>query len=154
MNTTKPVLSRKHASLLFLHTLAASQSSSSRSYGALPSLSAPSRPGTRSQSRQAAPSRVPVQPGPLTSFPLPNGRSKAEILREYRSRTGKPSLTLTHGKILTPCREIAHFGNSAASRYPLPSPGYFWQIYAVRFGERPRPQSTCLQGRCGQSIPM
>ena len=81
----QPVLSRKHEALLFLYALAASPRTP-----APPFLAALHPPATRPPS--AAPS--PVDPR------LPNKKSKADILRDYRARTGtsplaRPVHTLT-----------------------------------------------------------
>ncbi|KAG6831584.1 hypothetical protein H0H92_009057 [Tricholoma furcatifolium] len=80
MNTQQPVLSRKHASVLFLLSLASSsQSQPPTSF--LPSLAPP--PPTR---RSPTPSPVDlVAPRPHVL----RGKTKAELLREYRSKTGK-----------------------------------------------------------------
>ncbi|KAJ7507860.1 gamma-tubulin complex, component 3 [Mycena galericulata] len=76
----QPVLSRKHASILFLQSLASS--SSRPAIGFLPNLAPPPPP------------RVSASPSPveITAPRLPRGKSKAEILREYRLKTGRPHL--------------------------------------------------------------
>ncbi|KAG6816919.1 hypothetical protein H0H87_001621 [Tephrocybe sp. NHM501043] len=79
----QPVLSRKHASVLFLLTLASSnQSQSSTSF--LPSLA------------PLPPSRKPMTSSPVEPIPTrarqPRGKSKAELLREYRAKTGHSQL--------------------------------------------------------------
>ncbi|KAJ7749089.1 gamma-tubulin complex DGRIP91/SPC98 component [Mycena maculata] len=76
----QPVLSRKHASILFLQSLASSPSRPAT--GFLPTLAPP------------PPARVSASPSPV-DVPvsrLPRGKSKADILREYRQRTGRPHL--------------------------------------------------------------
>ncbi|GBE79620.1 gamma-tubulin complex DGRIP91/SPC98 component [Sparassis latifolia] len=80
----QPVLTRKHASLLFLHSLATSPKPSSVSPAFLPSLAPPppSKPSTALN--------TPVDSSPTSR--LPRGRSKAEILREYRGKIGRPHL--------------------------------------------------------------
>ncbi|KAJ7180143.1 gamma-tubulin complex, component 3 [Mycena crocata] len=76
----QPVLSRKHASILFLHSLASS--SSRPTTGFLPTLAPP------------PPSRILTSPSPIDPpvSRLPKGKSKADILREYRLKTGRPYL--------------------------------------------------------------
>ncbi|KAJ6599023.1 gamma-tubulin complex, component 3 [Mycena vulgaris] len=76
----QPVLSRKHASILFLQSLASS--SSRPATGFLPTLAPPPPPRIASS---PSPVEVPVSR-------LPRGKSKADILREYRSKTGRPHL--------------------------------------------------------------
>ncbi|KAF8845758.1 gamma-tubulin complex, component 3 [Paxillus ammoniavirescens] len=80
----QPVLSRKHESLLFLHSLASSPRSNAPPTPFLSSLQPPS---TRPVST-TTPS--PSDPPPHTR--QPKGKSKADILREYRARTGRPHL--------------------------------------------------------------
>ncbi|CAK5275539.1 unnamed protein product [Mycena citricolor] len=76
----QPILSRKHASILFLQSLA---SSSSRPInGLLPTLAPP--PPNRSN--------LPPNPVETPVSRLPRGRSKADILREYRSKLGRQQL--------------------------------------------------------------
>ncbi|KAI0092720.1 gamma-tubulin complex DGRIP91/SPC98 component [Irpex rosettiformis] len=79
----QPVLSRKHASLLFLHALSASQASVSKGHGALPSLSIPTAPRQYQSPRNATPSDL--------SSPSngPKRKSKADLLREYRAKNEK-----------------------------------------------------------------
>ncbi|TFK55684.1 gamma-tubulin complex DGRIP91/SPC98 component [Heliocybe sulcata] len=79
----QPILSRKYASLLFLYTLASSsRPSSSRAF--LPALVPP--PPTRP--RTTTP--TPVTPSSAKPY---KGKSKAELLREYRAKTeGYPTL--------------------------------------------------------------
>ncbi|KAI0737055.1 hypothetical protein BC629DRAFT_1600551 [Irpex lacteus] len=79
----QPVLSRKHASLVFLHTLSTSQASISRTYGALPSLSMPTASRPHQPSRNATPSDT----APAST--APKRKSKAELLREYRAKSGE-----------------------------------------------------------------
>ncbi|KAJ7700140.1 Spc98 family-domain-containing protein [Mycena rosella] len=76
----QPVLSRKHASILFLQSLASS--SSRPATGFLPTLAPP------------PPTRIASSPSPVDApvSRLPRGKSKADILREYRSKTGRPHL--------------------------------------------------------------
>ncbi|KDQ64482.1 hypothetical protein JAAARDRAFT_28112 [Jaapia argillacea MUCL 33604] len=79
----QPVLSRKHAALLFLYSLAStSQPSTTPTF--LPSLAPP--PPQR-------PNLSPLNPSnPLPDSNPPRGKSKADLLREYRVRTGRPQL--------------------------------------------------------------
>ncbi|RDB22495.1 Spindle pole body component alp6 [Hypsizygus marmoreus] len=78
----QPVLSRKHATLLFLQSLASSrQTATATSF--LPSLAPPPPPRHSS-------SPSPVEPSPTTR--QPKGKSKAEILREYRAKIGRSHL--------------------------------------------------------------
>ncbi|KAJ7129622.1 gamma-tubulin complex DGRIP91/SPC98 component [Mycena epipterygia] len=76
----QPVLSRKHASILFLQSLASS--SSRPAAGFLPTLAPPPPPRISSS---PSPVEVPVSR-------LPRGKSKADILREYRAKIGRPHL--------------------------------------------------------------
>ncbi|KAJ6485068.1 gamma-tubulin complex, component 3, partial [Mycena vitilis] len=76
----QPVLSRKHASIFFLQSLASSSSRPAAAF--LPTLAPPPPPRVSST---PSPVEIPVSQ-------LPRGRSKADILREYRSRTGRPHL--------------------------------------------------------------
>ncbi|KZT72474.1 gamma-tubulin complex, component 3 [Daedalea quercina L-15889] len=81
----QPILSRKHASLQFLHSLSLSPRVSSVSPSFLPSLAPPpplSRPSTATL--------TPIDPSPPAR--LPKGKSKAELLREYRNKIGQPHL--------------------------------------------------------------
>lgn len=80
-------VTRKHGALLFLHSLSASTSSNAQT--SLPSL------------QQPAPSQTkrPKQNGFLAPAPQMRdnghdriGKSKAQILREYRSKTGQKQL--------------------------------------------------------------
>ncbi|KAJ6539390.1 gamma-tubulin complex, component 3 [Mycena capillaripes] len=76
----QPVLSRKHASILFLQSLASSSLRPATAF--LPTLAPP------------PPSRVLSSPSPV-EIPvsrLPRGKSKADILREYRLKTGRSHL--------------------------------------------------------------
>ncbi|KAJ7068312.1 gamma-tubulin complex, component 3 [Mycena amicta] len=73
----QPVLSRKNASILFLHSLASSSTRPPPTF--LPTLSAP-----------PPPTRSPVD-APVTR--QPKGKSKADILREFRAKTGRQHLT-------------------------------------------------------------
>ncbi|KAI0824783.1 gamma-tubulin complex DGRIP91/SPC98 component [Trametes gibbosa] len=77
------VLSRKHASLQFLYTLASAPAAPSAS-SFLPALAPP--PPTRSSSK--APTPVDPQPPRRQQ----KGKSKADILREYRLRLGQPHI--------------------------------------------------------------
>ncbi|TDL29201.1 gamma-tubulin complex DGRIP91/SPC98 component [Rickenella mellea] len=80
----QPVLSRKHASILFLHSLGSSQHSASASSAFLPSLAPP-------------PPNRPLPPATI-SKDLPavsnkqSGKPKAQLLREYRAKIGRPHL--------------------------------------------------------------
>ncbi|EPQ59222.1 gamma-tubulin complex, DGRIP91/SPC98 component [Gloeophyllum trabeum ATCC 11539] len=79
----QPLLERKHASLLFLYTLASTgRPSSSRAF--LPALVPP--PPTRPRT---------TTPTPLTpsSAKHASGKSKAELVRQYRAKTGCPELS-------------------------------------------------------------
>ncbi|KAI0939289.1 hypothetical protein AcW1_004371 [Taiwanofungus camphoratus] len=80
----QPVLSRKYASLQFLHSLAISPKSSSISPIFLPSLAPPP------PSRASSIANTPAEPSPPVA--LPRGKSKAQILREYRNKIGRPHL--------------------------------------------------------------
>ncbi|KAG9127000.1 Microtubule-nucleating Tub4p (gamma-tubulin) complex component [Ceratobasidium sp. 392] len=91
------ILSRKHASLLFLHSLSSSNpnSSSTSVPQFLPSL-APPRPSSRTTNGVRAPSDS-ISPTanlpPQNENALAKPRSKAEILREYRAKAGRPQLS-------------------------------------------------------------
>ncbi|KAJ7283605.1 gamma-tubulin complex, component 3 [Mycena rebaudengoi] len=77
----QPVLSRKHASILFLQSLASS--SPRPTSGFLPTLAPP------------PPARPSPSPSPVdlpTAPRLPRGKSKADILREYRLKIGRSHL--------------------------------------------------------------
>ncbi|KAF7355351.1 Spindle pole body component [Mycena sanguinolenta] len=76
----QPVLSRKHASILFLQSLASSSSRPTPAF--LPALAPPPPP------------RISATPSPVETpvSRLPKGKSKADILREYRLRIGRPHL--------------------------------------------------------------
>ncbi|KAJ7047325.1 gamma-tubulin complex DGRIP91/SPC98 component [Mycena alexandri] len=76
----QPVLSRKHASILFLQSLASSSSRPTPAF--LPTLAPPPPP-------RISPIPSPVEP-PVSR--LPRGKSKADILREYRQKIGRPHL--------------------------------------------------------------
>ncbi|KAJ7095432.1 gamma-tubulin complex, component 3, partial [Mycena belliarum] len=76
----QPVLTRKHASILFLQSLASS--SSRPAAGFLPTLAPPPPPRIAST---PSPVEVPVSR-------LPRGKSKADLLREYRLKIGRPYL--------------------------------------------------------------
>ncbi|TBU49363.1 gamma-tubulin complex DGRIP91/SPC98 component [Dichomitus squalens] len=78
----QPVLSRKHASLQFLYSLASTPAPTPLSSTFLPSLAPP--PPSRLTSKAA----TPVEPRP--SQKGPNGKSKADLLREYRISIGQP----------------------------------------------------------------
>ncbi|CCL99413.1 uncharacterized protein FIBRA_01431 [Fibroporia radiculosa] len=80
----QPVLSRKHASLQFLHALSLSSKLSATSQPFLPSLAPP--PPTRPTSN----ANTPADSSPPAR--LPKGKSKADVLREYRSKIGRPHL--------------------------------------------------------------
>ncbi|KIJ70589.1 hypothetical protein HYDPIDRAFT_105325 [Hydnomerulius pinastri MD-312] len=79
----QPVLSRKHESLQFLHSLA---SSPHQNATASPFLSTLQPPSTRPASATPSPIDPPAHPR------QPKGKSKAEILREYRTRAGRSHL--------------------------------------------------------------
>ncbi|KAA1466481.1 gamma-tubulin complex DGRIP91/SPC98 component [Dentipellis sp. KUC8613] len=77
----QPILSRKHDALLFLHTLASSPRPSTAKSTFLPSLAPP--PPIRSNHAPQTSISTPTNKLP------PRGKSKAELLREYRLRSGK-----------------------------------------------------------------
>ncbi|KAG5732384.1 Spindle pole body component alp6 [Termitomyces sp. T112] len=81
----QPVLSRKHASVLFLLSLATfTQTQSSASF--LPSLAPPPpsrRPTTANPNGHVSPPRTPVS----------RGKPKAELLKEYRAKNGLSQLS-------------------------------------------------------------
>ncbi|THH04788.1 hypothetical protein EW146_g10082, partial [Bondarzewia mesenterica] len=77
----QPVLNRKYASLLFLHTLASSSQTPALKSSFLPSLAPP--PPSRAT---LSPSSAEVTHSTRTS----KGKSKAELLRDYRAKTGRP----------------------------------------------------------------
>ncbi|KAK0190890.1 gamma-tubulin complex, component 3 [Armillaria mellea] len=79
----QPVLSRKHASILFLYSLASSPASQSSAPSLLPSLVPP--PPSR-------PTASPVPPDPPVDTRYAKGRTKADILREYRTKTGRATI--------------------------------------------------------------
>lgn len=85
LTSRQPILSRKHASLQFLHALSLSPRMSSISPAFLPSLAPPPPP-----SRPPTTTPTPVDSGPPAK--LPRGKSKAELLREYRNKIGRPHL--------------------------------------------------------------
>ncbi|KAJ3488701.1 hypothetical protein NLI96_g2652 [Meripilus lineatus] len=78
----QPVLARKHSSLLFLYSLATSPRPSRLAPTSLPSLAPP----PPSHPSSASPS--PISP----SQRQPKGKSRADLLREYRRREGRPHL--------------------------------------------------------------
>ncbi|KAI0053620.1 gamma-tubulin complex DGRIP91/SPC98 component [Auriscalpium vulgare] len=80
----QPVLSRKYDSLLFLHSLASSPRTPSIAPSYLPSLAPP--PPLASHTRLSPADAVPAPR-------LPKGKSKAELLREFRVRSGRPHLS-------------------------------------------------------------
>ncbi|KAK0468412.1 gamma-tubulin complex, component 3 [Desarmillaria tabescens] len=75
----QPVLSRKHASILFLYSLASSSASHSSTPSLLPSLIPP--PPSR-------PAASPITVDPPVDTRYAKGRTKSDILREYRTKTG------------------------------------------------------------------
>ncbi|OJA18989.1 hypothetical protein AZE42_00397 [Rhizopogon vesiculosus] len=77
----QPVLSRKPESLLFLHSLASSPRQPTPS-PFLASLQVPHRPSTTPT----------LSPTDIPTSTQPQGNSKAQILRDYRTRTGRPHL--------------------------------------------------------------
>ncbi|OSX60169.1 hypothetical protein POSPLADRAFT_1047637 [Postia placenta MAD-698-R-SB12] len=83
----QPVLSRKHASLSFLHSLAVSPKPPSTPSAFLPSLAPPPPPRHSAYSNPS----TPADPSPPAK--AQKGKSKAEILREYRRKTGHPHLS-------------------------------------------------------------
>ena len=76
----QPVLNRKHASLQFLYSLASTPTPTPIASSFLPSLAPP--PPTRPSSKATTP--VDSRPGPRAA----RGKSKAELLREYRLQIG------------------------------------------------------------------
>ncbi|KAN0132638.1 Spc97 / Spc98 family domain containing protein [Lactarius tabidus] len=78
----QPVLSRKYDSILFLHTLATSTRTPPLVPPFLPSL-APSPPITSKHTPAVS---------PIDAIPPKTGRSKAELLREIRTRSGCPHI--------------------------------------------------------------
>ncbi|KAH7929428.1 gamma-tubulin complex, component 3 [Leucogyrophana mollusca] len=79
------VLSRKHESLLFLHSLSSSSSRQNAvSSPFLVSLVQPTHRSSSATSNAMDPSSPPK---------LPKGKSKAELLREYRAKIGRPHLS-------------------------------------------------------------
>ncbi|KAG8721853.1 Microtubule-nucleating Tub4p (gamma-tubulin) complex component [Ceratobasidium sp. 394] len=87
------ILSRKHASLLFLHSLSSSNPTSPTTSAPqfLPSLAPPrATNGGRAQNDGTSPTaNLPPQNNTLSAKP----RSKSEILREYRTKAGRPQLS-------------------------------------------------------------
>ncbi|KAI0775939.1 gamma-tubulin complex DGRIP91/SPC98 component [Trametes elegans] len=79
----QPVLSRKHASLQFLYTLASSPTTGPAT-SFLPALAPP--PPTRPPSKAT----TPISPNPAQR--PQKGKSKADLLREYRLRLGEPHI--------------------------------------------------------------
>ncbi|KAI5116952.1 hypothetical protein M0805_001926 [Coniferiporia weirii] len=79
----QPVLSRKHAAVQFLHTL-----SSTLSAGSAP----PFLPTLAPPRSFKPPTQRPTPSDDATSVKKPIGKSKAEILRRYREKTGRPHL--------------------------------------------------------------
>ncbi|RDX55466.1 gamma-tubulin complex DGRIP91/SPC98 component [Lentinus brumalis] len=84
----QPVLNRKHASLQFLHSLASTPAPAPLATSFLPSLAPP--PPTRPSSRLTSKASSPVDGRPPPRGP--KGKSKAEILREYRLQMGQPHI--------------------------------------------------------------
>ena len=80
----QPVLNRKHASLQFLHALASTPTATPVATSFLPSLAPP--PPTRPSSRLTSKTTSPVDGRPPPRGP--KGKSKADILREYRLQMG------------------------------------------------------------------
>ena len=78
----QPILSRKYEALLFLHTLASSTQTPLLAASLLPSL-APSPPITSKNTPAVSPTEATVP-----SQPVRKGKSKAELLRETRARSG------------------------------------------------------------------
>lgn len=78
------VLTRKHAAILFLHSLASSQPSQPSHPAFLPSLDVP--PSRQSSSH--AP-RTPIEVPNGTATGKGKGKSRAQILSEYRVKMGK-----------------------------------------------------------------
>lgn len=80
--SAKPVLSRKHASLQFLYSLAGSPRPRNTPVS-LPSLAPP--PVSQHSSAPSTPAEL------HSASPLPKGKSKADVLREYRNKIGEQS---------------------------------------------------------------
>ncbi|KZT12581.1 gamma-tubulin complex DGRIP91/SPC98 component [Laetiporus sulphureus 93-53] len=78
------ILTRKHATLQFLHSLALSSKPTALSPAYLPSLAPP--PSSRPSSKPS------TSVDSTAQARLPKGKSKAEILREYRAKIGRPHL--------------------------------------------------------------
>ncbi|EJD00999.1 gamma-tubulin complex, DGRIP91/SPC98 component [Fomitiporia mediterranea MF3/22] len=82
----QPVLSRPHAAVQFLHTLASSTPATTTDATALPSLGLPrsaKQPSRSTPTPIADPSQQPKKS---------TGKSKAEILHKYRTKIGRPQL--------------------------------------------------------------
>jgi hypothetical protein len=80
LSKSQPVLSKKHASILFLYSLASVSQQPTVTPAFLPSLAPPPPPRPTS-----------AIPSPADSPPQarqPHGKSKAEKLREYRQKSG------------------------------------------------------------------
>ncbi|KAI0698533.1 gamma-tubulin complex DGRIP91/SPC98 component [Cerioporus squamosus] len=84
----QPVLNRKHASLQFLLSLASTPAPTPLATSFLPSLAPP--PPARPSSRLTSKTTSPVDGRPLPRGP--KGKSKADILREYRLQMGQPHI--------------------------------------------------------------
>ncbi|KAL4242041.1 Spindle pole body component [Abortiporus biennis] len=82
----QPVLSRKHASLLFIYSLATSPQTSNTLPLSLQTLLPQSAPSLTSPAVS-----TPADPHPSTR--VPRGKSKAELLREYRLRNDRSHLS-------------------------------------------------------------
>lgn len=89
LHFSKPVLSRKHASLQFLYTLAAAPGPAPVT-SFLPALAPP--PPTRPTSKATTPIDA------NSTHRQQRGKSKADLLREYRLRLGSRSVDLTWTK--------------------------------------------------------
>src|SRR5258708_37921985 len=85
----QPVLSSKYESVLFLHSLASSTKTPLLAPSLLPSL-APSPPMASKHTPDILPVDTPQPPQPQRK-----GRSKAELLREVRARSGKITASST-----------------------------------------------------------
>ncbi|KAL4265001.1 Spindle pole body component [Pleurotus pulmonarius] len=85
------VLTRKHAAILFLHSLASSQPSPPSQPAFLPSLDTPP---SRQSSSHAPKTPIDVPNG--TTIAKGKGKSRAQILSEYRAKMGRPPLPEQH----------------------------------------------------------
>ena len=118
----KPVLSRKHASLQFLYTLASTPTSAPAA-SFLPALAPP--PPTRPSSKATTP--IDSQPPHRTQ----RGKSKADLLREYRLRLGSSPSKLPWFVRFTLHRSTTYTRTPHPARYPVPPARNIWEIRTV-----------------------